>query len=35
MIGDDELAAGTVTVKNMSTGEQKAVPLADVAAFIG
>lgn len=35
MIGDDELAAGTVTVKNMSTGEQKAVPLADVADFIG
>lgn len=35
MIGDDELVAGTVTVKNMSTGEQKAVPLADVAAFIG
>lgn len=35
MIGDDELPAGTVTVKNMSTGEQKAVPLADVAAFIG
>lgn len=35
MIGDDELAAGTVTVKNMSTGEQKAIPLADVAAFIG
>lgn len=35
MIGDDELAAGTVTVKNMSTGEQKAVPLADVADSIG
>jgi histidyl-tRNA synthetase len=29
--GDDELANGTVTIKNMRTGEQKTVPRASVA----
>jgi histidyl-tRNA synthetase len=32
VIGQDELANGTVTVKNMNTGEQTAVPRRDVAA---
>ena len=31
-IGRDELAAGHATVKNMATGEQQAVPLAELAA---
>ena len=30
--GSDELAAGNATVKNMATGEQQAVPLAELAA---
>jgi histidyl-tRNA synthetase len=29
IIGDDELAANTVTVRDLDTGEQKAVPRAD------
>ena len=33
MIGDDELAAGTVGVKNMATGEQVSLPAADVVKF--
>lgn len=31
IIGDDELTAGTVTVKNMQNGEQAPVPRGDVA----
>jgi histidyl-tRNA synthetase len=30
LVGDDEVAAGTVTVRDMSTGEQEAVPLGEV-----
>jgi histidyl-tRNA synthetase len=30
IIGSDELARGEVTVKNMATGEQKVMPIADV-----
>lgn len=33
MIGEDELAAGTVGIKNMSTGEQISLPTTDVAKF--
>ncbi len=33
MIGDDELAAGTVTLKNMLTGEQKALSADKVVEF--
>ncbi len=33
MIGEDELAAGTVGIKNMTTGEQMSLPVADVAKF--
>ena len=32
IIGSDELAAGNATVKNMATGEQQAVTLAELAA---
>ena len=32
IIGSNELAAGNATVKNMATGEQQAVPLAELAA---
>ena len=31
MIGEDELAAGTVGIKNMTTGEQISLPTADIA----
>ena len=31
IVGDDELAAGTVSVKNMQSGEQTSVPRGDVA----
>jgi len=34
IIGEDEIAAGTVTVKNMEDGEQTAVPLADVVTIV-
>ncbi len=32
--GDDEAARGEVSVKNLSSGEQKAVPRAEAATFI-
>ena len=35
VIGADELANGTVTVKNMNTGEQKTVPRTDVRTIVG
>jgi histidyl-tRNA synthetase len=33
VLGESELAQGAVSVKNMTTGDQAAVPLADVAAL--
>ena len=30
IIGTDELAAGTVIIKNMEPGEQREVPVAEV-----
>jgi histidyl-tRNA synthetase len=33
--GDDERTRGEVTIKNLATGEQQAVPRADVATWIG
>lgn len=35
IIGESELADGTVTVKNMATGEQSTVPAAEVASIVG
>jgi histidyl-tRNA synthetase len=35
IIGASELEAGTVTVKNMTTGEQRTVPRAQAASAIG
>jgi histidyl-tRNA synthetase len=34
VIGGDELANGTVAIKNMKTGEQKSVPRADVTGML-
>jgi histidyl-tRNA synthetase len=34
VIGADELANGTVAIKNMKTGEQKSVPRAEVAKWL-
>lgn len=34
VLGESELADGTVTLKNMTTGEQQVVPVAEVAANI-
>ena len=34
VLGDDELAAGTVAIKDMRSGEQAPAPRADVAAFV-
>ena len=34
VIGADELANGTVAIKNMQTGEQQAVPRAEVAKWL-
>ena len=34
ILGDDELAKGTVQVKNMATGEQREAPLAEVAVYL-
>ncbi len=30
MLGDDEIAAGTVTLKDLASGEQKAIPIASL-----
>jgi len=35
IIGDDELAAGSAQVKNMESGEQALVPLAELPAVLG
>ena len=35
ILGEDDLAQGVVQVKNLATGEQEAVALADVAARLG
>ncbi|MNU04796.1 Histidine--tRNA ligase [compost metagenome] len=34
ILGDDELAAGEITVKTMETGDQERVPLAELADWI-
>jgi histidyl-tRNA synthetase len=34
ILGGDELAKGTLAVKQLATGEQKSLPLADVAAHV-
>ena len=34
VIGDDELASGTVTCKNMADGSQASVPRAEVAKWL-
>jgi histidyl-tRNA synthetase len=34
VLGPDERAAGTVVVKDLSTGEQQSVPLADAPEHI-
>ncbi len=34
IVGGDELAAGTVVVKDMESGEQQTVPMSDVAAYL-
>jgi histidyl-tRNA synthetase len=34
VVGGDELANGTVAIKNMKTGEQKSVPRVDVAKWL-
>jgi histidyl-tRNA synthetase len=34
VIGDDEVAQGTVTIKDMRTGEQQTVPRAEAAAIV-
>jgi histidyl-tRNA synthetase len=34
VVGDDERASGTVTIKNLLSGEQTGVPRADVAPYI-
>jgi histidyl-tRNA synthetase len=33
-LGDDEIAEGTVSVKDLSTGEQVKLPVDDAAQFI-
>lgn len=35
VLGDEDLAAGTVAVKNLSNGEQSSVPMESVVAQIG
>lgn len=34
LIGDDELAAGTVSLRDMATGEQRSVPRGELAALL-
>jgi histidyl-tRNA synthetase len=35
ILGPDDIAAGVAQVKNLATGEQEAVALADIAARLG
>lgn len=35
ILGPDDIAAGVAQVKNLSTGEQEAVPFAEIAARLG
>jgi histidyl-tRNA synthetase len=35
IVGDDELERGTAQVKNLVTGEQKAIPIGDVRKVLG
>ncbi len=35
LIGDDEIAAGTATLRDLDSGAQQAVPLGDLAARLG
>ncbi len=35
VVGDDERAAGTVSLKDLRSGQQHTVPRAEAAAFIG
>ena len=34
LLGEDELKAGSVSVKNMRTGTQETVPLGEAAAWL-
>ncbi len=34
VLGDDELAAGTISVKVLATGDQTSIPQADLAAYL-
>jgi histidyl-tRNA synthetase len=34
ILGEDELASGTVTVKDLASGSQSTVPMADAASFL-
>jgi len=34
LVGEDELAAGVATVRDLQSGEQRKVPLAEVAASL-
>jgi histidyl-tRNA synthetase len=34
IVGDDERAAGTVSIKDLRSGEQQRMPRAEVAAYI-
>ena len=35
ILGPDELASGQVIIKNMGTGEQRAIPTSEAAACLG
>jgi histidyl-tRNA synthetase len=32
--GEDEIAKSNITIKNMSSGEQKTIPFADLDSFV-
>jgi histidyl-tRNA synthetase len=34
IIGDDELANGTVNIKHLATGDQQPVAFSDIAAYV-
>ena len=34
MVGPEEIAQGKFTLRNMKTGEQKMIPLAEVIAIL-
>ena len=34
VVGDDDIASGSIAIKNMQTGEAETIPFSDLAEYI-